>query len=134
MHSKRLISLLCLIAYLVAFAHSVVPHEYHVHSSLALCLLEEYECNNHSCDHHESQHHHHFPHHSCDQFSTVYELSASQDDVQMPDMGLVVPVLLPVPVTLSDEQADAVAAEMDDAPPPLPAHGSVTGFRAPPVA
>lgn len=134
MHSKKLISLFCALAYLVAFAHTVIPHEYHVHSSLAICLLEENECNDHSSDHHESHHHHHLPHHSCDQFSSIYELTDCQDNVPMPDCGIVVPVPLPEIMTLSDEADEAVACEMDDAPPPLPAHGSVAGFRAPPVA
>jgi len=126
--SKRLISLLCALAYLVAFAHSVIPHEYHVHESLASCHFEN------SCGHHDCHHHHHFPHHSCDQFSSTYLLSNGEDDVIIPaDLLPMVAVILTLEVEEHEIPSFLSFHDSSPAPPPEP-YLSCSGLRAPPVA
>lgn len=129
MASRRLISLFCALAYLVAFAHSVIPHEYHVHDSLATCCHEE-----HHCDSPECHHHHHLPHHSCSQFSPVYLLSDSADDDIIPlDLQPMIAVIVTLEVEEQEIPAFAAFHDSSPAPPPEP-YLTCSGLRAPPAA
>lgn len=129
MESKRLITLLCAFAYLVAFAHSAIPHEYHVHESLATCCHVEHDCED--CG---SSHHHHLPHHSCDQFSSLYVLSDLHDDGIVPlDLQPMTAVIVTMEIAEREIPIRFSCSDSAPAPPPDP-YLACAGFRAPPFA
>ena len=128
MESKRLITLLCAFAYLVAFAHSAIPHEYHVHESLATCCHVEHDCED------GNHHHHHLPHHSCNQLSSIYLMSQTDDDGIMPlDLQPMIAVIVTMEIAEREIPIRFSCSDSAPAPPPDP-YLACAGFRAPPFA
>ena len=121
MRKKKIYALLCTLAYLIVFAHSVVPHDHHIH-----CIGEGAEA--------EAHHHHGLPHHgSCELLDFFTVSDALSDDEIAVCLGEILPsepLELEIPSAPTPFFHHRVEAECLNDAPPLPCWG----LRAPPVA
>lgn len=129
MSIRKILSVLCMLAYIVVFVQTVFPHDHHCH----LTLCTETGCE-HGHDAHGMHHHHHANHVAFHIDGTC--LISEDDDSCAPDLTIhpeYVPAVEQTALSCVEADFHEVFGIPLDETPPLSPHISSSGLRAPPV-